>query len=105
MVFATHIVERARKKATESICRTKVSALGFNRDGALVLTATNRPRFSREGGGVHAEMRILRRAKQMGVISILIARVNRSGDLLPIDPCDVCSSTAEKLGVRIYTVK
>lgn len=99
------IVERARRKATQSICRTKVSALGFNANGDLVFTATNRPRFSREGGGIHAERAVMAHSRKYGITSILIARVNRSGDLLTIDPCDKCQSIADDLGIKLYTVK
>lgn len=105
MTHDSHIVERARKKATQSICRTKVSALGFNANGDLVISATNRPRFSREGGGIHAELAVMAQARKKGVVSILIARVNRSGELMPIDPCDKCQAKADDLGIRIYTVK
>ena len=105
MTHDPQIVERARKKATQSICRTKVSALGFNANGDMVFTATNRPRFSREGGGIHAERVIMAHARKYGITSILIARVNRSGDLLPIDPCDTCQTIANDLGIKIYTVK
>jgi hypothetical protein len=50
----------AIKKAATSSCRYKISALGFNKRGELVATATNRPRFYRHGGGIHAEMALMK---------------------------------------------
>jgi hypothetical protein len=100
----SQIVEIARKKAVQSICRTKISAIGFNSNGDIVEKAFNKSRFSRPGGGIHAEMQILQAAKKKGITSILICRVNRSGNLLPVDPCETCQEKADELGVKIYTV-
>jgi len=97
-------VEIARKKAAQSICRTKISAIGFNRDGVIVAKATNKPRFSRPGGGLHAERELMKMAKRKGITSILICRVNKSGGLLPVDPCEGCAEKADELGIKIYTV-
>ena len=97
-------VEIARKKAGQSICRTKISAIGFNADGSIVAKTMNKPRFSRPGGGLHAEMELMKMAKRKGITSILICRVNRSGGLLPVDPCEMCAQKAEELGIKIYTV-
>jgi len=97
--------QRAIRKAQQSNCKFKVSALGLNRDGICVCSATNQSRFSRYGGGIHAEMRIMAQAAQKGVKTILICRVGKGGDLRPIDPCPVCAKTAAKKGIKIITVK
>jgi cytidine deaminase len=97
-------LDAAMHKAKQSICRFKVAALGFNRDGDCVVKATNQPRFVRHGGGIHAEQRIFKVAKEKGVVAILICRVGNTGKLLPIDPCPACRKTAEDLNIRIVTV-
>jgi hypothetical protein len=98
------LVLRAIKKAQQSICRLRVAALGFNAAGVCVMTRTNRPRFLHKGGGYHAERRVLAQAKQKGIVRILICRISKSGNLLPIDPCSTCQNIADKLGVELATL-
>lgn len=100
-----HLIRRAIRKALQSICIFKVAALGFNKDGVCVMARTNRPLFDRKGGGLHAEAQLLAVAHQKGIVRILICRVNQSGKILPIHPCSVCQTTADKLGVKIETVR
>jgi hypothetical protein len=97
------ILRVAVRKAKKSMCHTKVAALGFNNKGDLIMKAVNRPRFSREGGGVHAEMRIMH--KRPNVKTILLCRVNSHGIILPLDPCNVCAQKAKELGITIITVR
>jgi hypothetical protein len=79
--------------------------MGFNKAGVCVITRTNRPRFSKEGGGWHAERRVMAEAAKKGVVKVLICRVSpRTGKLRPIDPCPECQAIADKLGVIIETV-
>lgn len=99
-----NIKELAIKKAYQSDCRYKISALGFNRRGELIYKATNRKRFFSKGGGIHAEMRVMLKAGP-GLHTIVICRINNSGDLLPIDPCSICQSKAEDLGVKIVSIQ
>jgi len=99
-----HLIDRAQRKASQSICKFYVAALGFNRAGVCVVTRTNRPRFSRQGGGLHAEQLVMQQAKQKGVVRILICRVGRGGKLRPIEPCESCAKIAEKLGIEITSV-
>jgi cytidine deaminase len=101
----TQFVERAKRKASQSICKFYVAALGFNKSGICVMTRTNRPRFSRYGGGLHAEQLIMREAKAKGIVKILICRVGRSGELRPIKPCDTCQKIADKLGIEIVSIQ
>ena len=97
-------VNKARKKAKESICRSRISALGFNRQGVCVLAKTNKPRFSRPGGGMHAEKLIMLQAKKKGIIKILICRIGLGGDIRPIHPCKGCQKLADKLGITIESI-
>jgi len=96
-------IKIAMRKASKSMCHTKCAALGFNSKGDLVMKAVNRPRFSREGGGVHAEMRIMH--KRPSVKTILLCRVNSRGAILPLDPCPTCANKARELGITIKTVE
>lgn len=99
-----HIREMAIKKALQSSCRYKISALGFNRKAECIYKASNSPRFDHHRGGVHAEMKVMQKAGP-GLAYIIICRANVSGDVLPIDPCEMCAEKARELGVRIYTIQ
>ena len=105
MVYNSHIIKRSIKKAKQSPSTFRISALGFNKNGDCVISKTNKPRFNRFGGGYHAEREIMKVANKMGIVRILICRVGRGGDLLPIEPCNVCQSIADKLGIKIDTIK
>ena len=102
-MITNEILKVARNKAMQSICRYHVSALGFNNKGELVASTVNTPRFIKKGGGIHAEMRLMR--EHIGLKTILICRVNKHGDLLPIDPCICCGTKAMELGIKIKTIK
>jgi deoxycytidylate deaminase len=82
-----------------------ISALGFNKKNECVASATNKSRFCRKGGGVHAEDQIMIQAKRKGITSILVCRINKGGNFLPIDPCEKCQALAKKLGITIKTIK
>jgi hypothetical protein len=101
----TEIMQKAAKKAMQSQCRFKISALGFNRKGELVASATNSFRFCRKGGGLHAEAQVMKQAKRKGICTVLICRVNPNGLLLPIEPCENCMRLAEKLGIKIVSIQ
>jgi len=95
---------RAAAKASQSKCNAKIAALGFNPSGQCVAKAFNQKRFLRKGGGLHAEMILMREARRKGIVSILLCRVGKSGDLLPVDPCPTCAQKAAELGIKIFTV-
>lgn len=99
----TNVAERLRKKAGQSICTYKVSAIGFNRKGDYIGHSINVSRFMRQGGGKHAEMRLLQRYGNK-ISTIFIARFGKSGNFLPINACQCCQKVADKLGVRIVSV-
>jgi len=100
-----NIKELARKKAAQSQCRSKVSALGLNKNGDIVCKAFNLSRFSRPGGGIHAEQIVMQQSRKKGVVSIIICRVGKGGNILPIHPCDTCQEKADELGIKILTVQ
>ena len=104
MTINENIVNKAKKKALQSICRYKISATGFNAGGECVASTFNRPRFMKQGGGIHAEMSLMQQAKRKGIRTIVICRVNPNGNLMPISPCKVCNEKAKELGIKIVTI-
>jgi len=95
---------KAIKKAEQSISSYKISAIGLSRNGNVIASAMNRPRFGRYGGGVHAEMEVLR--KGAGKIStIILCRVGLSGKVRPIHPCESCQKVLDKYGIKVITVE
>jgi hypothetical protein len=98
------ILSTAKRKALQSNCRYKISALGFSRRNELIDSTTNYHRWDGKGKGLHAEM-ILMKRNPLSLKSIIICRVNQNGEFLPIDPCPVCSQKAKELSIKIYTIK
>lgn len=105
MRVTEYILHLLKKKATQGNCLHKISALGFNHKGELVARGSNKKRFQRPQGGNHAEEEIFRVAKRKGIKTVLICRISRTGNLLPIDPCEKCASIAKKLGIKIISIK
>jgi cytidine deaminase len=103
-MISREIISRAINKAKQSICRFKISAVGLNKNGTCVASAINKYRFPRYGGGQHAEMILMRDAAKKGIKTIIICRVGKTGDILPIDPCPTCQKKAQELGIKIYSV-
>lgn len=103
--ITTRTVDLLKKKATQTLCTFRVAAIGFNSRGESVIRTCNEYRFSREGGGLHAEEKIFKVAKRKNIKTILICRISRTGNLLPIDPCNRCMKTANKLGIKIVSIE
>lgn len=104
MTPENNIISLAQRKAGQSRCRYKVSAVGLDRKGRIVGCAMNRHRLPYRGGGVHAEIALMKKYGNK-IKSIFICRINKHGDLLDIHPCEACSQVANKLGIKIYSVK
>ena len=96
-------IEWMKTKAAQSPCRHRISAFGFSRKGEFVGSTVNRPRFPKHQGGLHAEALLIKRYGKI-LKTILICRVNKSGNLLPIDPCSNCKELADKYGIRIISI-
>jgi len=96
-------LQKIRKKAEQSNSKFRIAAFGFNGSGECVCKTTNRPSLKPEVGS-HAEERIFKHAKRLGIRKILICRIGMSGKLRPIDPCDRCQEIANKLGIKIESV-
>lgn len=98
------IVEYARSKALQSACTYKISAIGFNHKGDMIGSAMNKRHVCLPKMGRHAEEELIKRYGR-NLKTIVICRVNNQGELLPIDPCSKCSKMANKLNIRIKTIK
>jgi hypothetical protein len=101
--MAPELLMRAIRKASSSICRFKISAMAFDKRGKLLGTSFNRPRFSKKGGSIHAEMELM---AQYGtnIKTIIICRTDGKEGLLPIDPCVICKAKADELGIKIKSI-
>lgn len=98
-----NIVQLAVKKAIQSDCRYRISAIGLNKKAEAFCSVTNQQRFFYKGGGKHAEMRLMESAGR-GLKTIIICRVGQSGKIVPIEPCPMCKAKADELGIRIISV-
>lgn len=99
----SNIKERLIRKAMKSWCEFKIAAIGLSARGETLAIACNRPRFLRQGGGVHAEMAVMLSAPR-NLRTIVIVRVNKKGELLPVKPCKACARKARDRGVKILTI-
>ena len=102
-MWADQYTALAIKKASQSLCRYCVSAIGFDAKGKFLAQARNYPRFHRLGGGVHAEMALLRKSGPK-LKSIILCRTNKLGTLKPISPCKNCQRILDKKGIKVHSV-
>lgn len=97
-------MNRLIRKADKSKCTYKISAIAFSKNNNLLGISFNGFRFSRYGGGLHAEMKLMQMYGRK-ISYIVICRTNGKGHLLPIEPCDKCRKVADKLGIKIKSVE
>lgn len=107
-------LETAIKLAKETEGRFKVAALLFDRKDNLLSIATNsyikthpmQKQYAARLGNdkkafLHAEIAALLKLKKKKAYKVLLVRVNKHGDPLPIDPCPVCTLALKEHGVKI----
>jgi cytidine deaminase len=104
MMISGDIIERAIRKAQCNRCRYHVAAICYDERGRMLGIITNRPRFSKEGGSLHAEIHALIRFYPRLKEVVILRCSNKTGVLLPIHPCKTCKKTLEECGISIYTV-
>lgn len=106
------LLRRLRAKATCSPCTYKISGIAISKRGNILGIATNthskwqvlnKVPIGRAGTAIHVERNLLAKFGNK-VKTIIICRVGRSGDILPIDPCPACRRAADKYGVNIVSV-
>ena len=102
------LVQRMHKKAAQSISRYRVSAIAFDKNGEFIAQACNRVPSQgvepKRGAGIHAEQLLMRKYGTL-IKTIIISRVGHGGDWCPIKPCEKCQALANKLGIKIITIK
>lgn len=96
------ILARIIKKAKSSPCNHRVVAIALSKKGDFIGIKTNGKRISKSGGGLHAERLLMK--QYSGIKSIILCRVNMSGEILPIHPCNICAKIALKLGITIVSI-
>jgi len=101
--MSPNIIDKAIRRASKSICRYKVSAIGLNKKGEIIGSSVNTVRFNKLNGGIHAEASLIGRYGSQ-LKTIIICRVNKTGGILPIEPCDNCQKLANKFGIKIISV-
>ena len=107
-MISPRIVDKLISKAEQACSTYKISAMAFNRKGELLGSATNGFRTEHltpaRGTGSHAERKLMARYGD-NIKTIIICRIGKTGDLLPINPCAVCQKIADKMGIKIISVK
>jgi len=91
------LLNRVRKKAIKATTAYRVIAVGCV-GGKIVVCACSH-RFTRKGGGIHAEEKVMIRRKD--VEKIFLFRFSKTGNMLQIEPCNRCSKHATRLGIKI----
>lgn len=96
------------KKAQQSPSKYRISAIALDKKGDVLGSASNQ--YSKYGieqsnkfMGVHAERALMERYGK-NIKTIIIMRVGRAGAILPVDPCRMCASIANKMGIKIISV-
>ena len=98
------IINLAKKKAGQSSCKYKVSAIALNSKGEIIATAVNKHgQHNTHYRGKHAEIECMSKCKSTPT-SMIICRVNPKGELMAIEPCDTCRKMLEKKGIKISTI-
>lgn len=99
-----YVIDMLRRKAITSPCVHKVAAVALSKKGNVLGSVTNSYRYIQYGGGLHAERELIRKYGR-AIFQIIIARVNKGGNFLPIDPCANCKKIADRYGIRILSIK
>jgi len=63
----------------------------------------NRPRFSKYGGGIHAEMALMSRYKD-NIKTIVILRLSEANTVRPVHPCQRCQAKADEMNIKIISL-
>lgn len=102
-----------KEKATHSPCTYRISGIAFTKKGNILGYCTNnhskwqvleKTPIGRAGTAEHCEKRLIQKFGRR-IHSIVICRIGRSGNILPIDPCKSCQKIANKYGIEIKTIQ
>lgn len=97
-VHTSTLHERMRRAGARVTLRFRVVAVGVDRRGRFIAISTNSPLFAHRSR--HAEETLMHKAPR-SLAKVLIARVGKRGNWLPIDPCERCMAMASKRGIVI----
>ena len=113
------LIERLKKKAWTGKSKFKIAAFAFSRKGNFLGSAANSVSscLSYENyrkrcllgeeckhSGKHAEKALIEKYGKR-ISTILIVRIGLGGEIRPIEPCQMCSKIADKLGIKIISVE
>lgn len=96
-------LEVAKNKAAHTPCKYSVASIALDSRGNVIDTARNTPRFGKKGGSVHSEQALMKKHGKR-IKSIIIFRVTKGGKIKPMDPCSVCATKANELGITIHSL-
>ena len=99
-----NLIDTAIRKASQSTCCYRISAIGLNKRGDILGSSTNKHGGQGRGKGRHAEIELIKRYGSKIKI-IILCRIGGGGDILPIKPCDNCQKVIDKMGIKVLTVQ
>lgn len=106
------VEELLKEKASHSDCTYRISGIAFTKKGNILGYCTNnhskwqildKSPVGRAGTAEHCEKRLIQKFGRR-IHSIVICRIGRSGNFLPIDPCKSCAKLASKYGIKITSI-
>jgi cytidine deaminase len=102
------IVNRLRNKSFNVRTTYKVTAVAYSSKGDILGYSSNNIREDfkpkRRGAGVHAERELIKKYGKK-IKYIVISRFGNGGNILPIEPCEICQKVANKLGIKIIVLQ
>lgn len=99
------LIDRAVKKGTKlpDHIKYRITAIGFSKKWEFIGMSTNKPGMRPKGDTSHAEAALMLRYGK-NIKYVILLRVNKNGDFLPIDPCANCSRLANLLNIKIINI-
>ena len=98
------LLERMRKKALKSRSKFLICAVAFSKKNSILGINFSRPSSNRHCLANHAETGLILSIGGNKIDRILVCRVGRQGNCLPIDPCKGCQNIADRFKIKIETV-
>ena len=96
------------RKATHSPSHIRMAGVAFNKKGEILGIMSNGFRAEQikpaKYSGNHVEKKLIQRYGNL-ISKIVLLRIGRGGDILPIDPCEKCQKLLDKYGIKVMTVK
>ena len=95
--------EKGLKRKRQRYSMQVVAAIAVSKKGNVLGTSCNNPSHVPGMRQKHAEGILMARFGK-AIDKILILRVGRKGNLLPIEPCEQCCKLALRLGITIVSI-